>query len=273
MGELEPNEGLIERHPAYFALEKAAMNQDIQSHEMGSLLGHAKRIELKYTEQEKEHYEHNIVYQKPLWTRFEMEIRTSDYAASEPDFIIKGNSSDSIQGQADVIVIDKSGKAIMTITRAARKKQILAQLQFETAHISMPTGETGSYDNTKQSLVFCGTEYTSVVTNPCGLCPYILGSFLCFFPTLGMASCYFMGKVQKYTTKVDFKDNGLAIGNHSEWLNAAPFKNDDDCCATVPFETLMSVDMSDQSQWTVTGSRLCLSTQWSQQWTAGCAPL
>ena len=148
-------------------------------------------------------------------------------------------------------MIDKSGKEIMTITRAARQKSILQQLQFETAHISMPTGETGSYNNTKQSLIFCGAEYTSVVTNPCGICPYILGSFLCFFPTLGMASCYFMGKVQKHITKVDFKDNGIVIGNHSEWLNAAPFKNDDDCCAALPFETLMSVDMSNQSQWTV----------------------
>ena len=222
----------------------------MQSHEMGSLLGHAKRIELKYIEQEKEHSRGEQVYQKPLWTRFEMEIRTSSYAASEPDFIIKGKSSDSIQGQADVTVIDKSGKAIMTITRAARQKQILAQLQFEIAHICMPTGEIGSYDNTNQSIMFCGTEYTSVVTNQCGICAYILGSVLCFFPTLGMASCYFMGKVQKHTTKADFKDNGLTIGNYSEWLNAAPFKNDD-CCETDPFETLMSVDMSDQSQWTV----------------------
>jgi len=55
---------------------------DMQSHEIGSLLGHAKRIELKYIEQEKEHSRGEQVYQKPLWTRFEMKLRTPKLAAS-----------------------------------------------------------------------------------------------------------------------------------------------------------------------------------------------
>jgi hypothetical protein len=181
-----------------------------------------------------------------------MEIRTSGYEASEPDFIIKGKSSHSIQGQADITVIDKSGKSIMTVTREARQK--LMQIQFQTANISMSSGEVGSYNSAKQSMILGGTEYTSVVTNKCGMCPYILGSFLCFFPTLGMAACFFMGKVQKYTTKLDFKNDDRTIGSYSEWLNSAPFKNDEDCsccCAPVPFDILLSVDVSDQSQWTV----------------------
>ena len=70
---------------------------------------------------------------------FEMEIRLSDVKKSEPDYIIKGKSSDTLKGQGDVTVQNKSGEVLMTMTREATKKMI--QSSFESANISMATNQ------------------------------------------------------------------------------------------------------------------------------------
>ena len=114
--------------------------------ESTALLGHIENstcFELKFTKVEKQEPIENLLGER-LRGSFEMEIRLSDVKKSEPDYIIKGKSSDTLKGQGDVTVQNKSGEVLMTMTREATKKMI--QSSFESANISMATGETGYYD-------------------------------------------------------------------------------------------------------------------------------
>lgn len=229
-------------------------------------VGSAKRIEVTVTDRERDSFdeakardlEGNIVQRglrktmllSKLHGSFEAEIRTSGDASSPPDFIVKGKSEDLDGAHADVYVTDKSGKEIMTITRATRSTMLRGN---ENASIKFSSGVSATYSGKGRELTYGGSKYTYNTTNKCTQCCYICGALLCFFPTIGIGSCYMMGQMTKAKSTADFKVNDNTIANFNLWFYAEPFKPDEGgcCCGKAEkFDTLLSVDVSDASQWT-----------------------
>ena len=213
-------------------------------------VGSAKRIVLTLTDEERG--SNGDIMAFLAHGSFAAEIRTSGDASSPADFIVVGKSDDLRGGHADVSVTDRSGKVVMSITRA--KRHTMLMLGNENATVKFASGDAGSYSGMGRSLTLGGTEYAFNVTNKCAQCCYICGAFMCFIPTLGLGTCYMMSQMTKAKSTADFKENDRTIGDFDLWFYAQPFEPEEGggCCGKPKqFDTLLSVDVSDPSQWTV----------------------
>jgi len=188
---------------------------------------------------------------------FAAEIRTSGdtTTSSPPDFIMKGTSDDLEGGEAQVSVTDKSGKVVMTMSRATRHTFLMIGNENATIQFPSRSGTSGSFSGKGRALTFNEVDYTFNITNKCTQCYYICASFMCFIPTLGIGSCILLNKMTKLKSTAEFKVQNKKIGDFDVWFCAAPFKPDDvdgsACCGKPErFDTLLTVDVSDASTWT-----------------------
>ena len=206
-------------------------------------VGNATKIEIKLTKLDG----------NTMSGSYEAEIRTSGNMNTAPDFYMKGKSSNLERGHADVSVYDKSGtQIIMTITRERRE---------EDANIHIQGGDNGTYNSVRQEVKLGGRKYkyNQTFLNKCNLCVFgsLVPTLFCL-PTAGLAWCLFVGHEARTAVDLGFTDDSNAVGNFSTRPFARP-DGESSCCMAVN-DTLISVDVSDASHWTVERKWAMLTT-------------